>query len=164
MRFTTLLLLSLVVACGDGEISVRQRFLAQSNVSVQFEAWARSLNNQDRDSLALLYDHGPELRVLAIDGSISHGWEEESERQLQFFESAAMVNFVPDGLEIEVLTQDLVLTTFRHTLDIERTNGSRDPTIRGLGTILWTRDLSDDTWRIRLMQLSARLSRGDLEP
>jgi hypothetical protein len=103
MRHFGLLLLALVVACGSEELSVRQRFLAQSSVSVQFEAWVRSLNNQNQDSLALVYHQVPELRILGIDGSVSHGWEEERENVAEFFASAEMVNFVPAGLEIFVL-------------------------------------------------------------
>ena len=163
MRYTTLLLILITVACGGGEISVRQRFLAQSSVSVHFDAWVRALNNQERDSLALFYHHGPELRVLGIDGTISRGWEEESESQRQFIETAELVNFVPGEPDIEVLAKDMVLTTFRHTLDIERVSGQRDPTVHGLGTILWTQDPGDDSWKIRLLQLSARPRSGELE-
>jgi hypothetical protein len=159
-----MLLLITAVACGSGDISVRQRFLAQSSVSVKFNAWVRALNNQNRDSVALFYHHSPELRVLAIDGTISHGWEEESEVQREFFETVELVNFVPGEPEIDVLAKDMVLTTFRHTLDIERANRQRDPTVRGLGSILWTRDPDDDTWKIRLLQLSARPRSGELEP
>lgn len=163
MRYTSLLLLTIVVACGSDDISVRQRFLAQSSVSVQFETWVRSLNNQYRDSLALVFHRDTALRVLNIDGTISHGWEEEREKLGEFFESAEMVNLVPDGLEIEVLSKEVVLTIFRHTLDIERSDGQRDPTIRGLGTILWTNDPTDELWKIRVMQLSARLRNEELE-
>jgi hypothetical protein len=163
MRYTSLLLLSIVVACGSEEISVRQRFVAQSSVSVQFDAWVRSLNNQNQDSLALVYHQVPELRILGIDGSVSHGWEEEREKVAEFFASAEMVNFVPDGLEIFVLSYEVVLTTFRHTLDIERTDGQRDPTVRGLGTIVWTHDPIDDLWKIRVLQLSARRRSEGLE-
>jgi hypothetical protein len=163
MRYATSLLLSLTVACAGGETSVRQRFLAQSTVSVQFDAFVRSLNNQDLDSLSLVFHHDPELRVLGIDGSISRGWEEELETRREFFRSAEMVNFVPDRPEITVLTKDVVLTTFRHTLDIERTDGERDPTVHGVGTIVWTHDEADDTWKIRAMQLAARPRSGELE-
>lgn len=162
MRHLGLLVLAFVVACGGREISVRQRFLAQSGVSVQFDTWARAVNNQDEDSLALCYHHGPELRVLNMDGTISRGWNEESERQRDFFSAAERVNFVPGEPEIEVMAKDMVITTFLHTLDIERMNGERDPTVRGVGLILWTRDPNDDTWRIRFVQLSARLSDGEL--
>ena len=163
MRYFNLLLLTLLVSCAADEMSVRQQFLAQSSVSVQFDVWVRSLNNQDQDSLALVFQQVPELRVLHVDGTVSHGWEEERENQLQFFDSTDMVNFVPDGIEIDVLSDELVLTTFRHTLDIERTGGQRDPTIRGLGTMVWTHDLVDGTWKIRVMQLSARLRSGESE-
>ncbi len=163
MRHFGLFILVLVAACGTDDISVRQRFLAQSSVSVQFETWVRSLNNQNQDSLALVYHQVPELRVLGIDGSVSHGWDEERTRLAEFFEAAELVNFVPDGIEIEVLSDEIVLTTFRHTLDIERADGQRDPTVRGLGTIIWTHDVLDDSWKIRVMQLSARLRGEELE-
>jgi ketosteroid isomerase-like protein len=160
MRYAGLLLLSLIAACSGDDISVRQRFLAQSSVSVQFEGWVRSLNNQNQDSLALVFHQVPELRVLHTDGTVARGRDEVREAQVEFFDSAEMVNFVPDGLEIEVLGDDVVLTTFRYTLDIERTDGTRDPTVRGLGTIVWTNDPADGLWKIRALQLSARRRPG----
>ena len=163
MRYTALLLIALAAACDDGEISVRQRFLAQSSVSVQFEAWARALNNQDLDSLALVYHHDPELRILGIDGTVSHGWEEEHTRQIAFLDSTELVNFVPSEPEIQLLGKEMVLTIFRHTLDIVHTDGQREPTVRGLGTILWKKDPADDNWKILVMQLAARQRSGELE-
>lgn len=156
MRPTSILILSLVVAsCGGGD-SIRQQFLAQSTVSVQLENWVRSLNNQDMDSLTLTFHHLPELRHLHSDGSISHGWEEVREHYDQFFDAAELVNFVPDGLEIDVQSSEVVLTTFRYTLDIQRAGTERDPTIRGLGTMVWTNDSTDELWKIYLLQLSKR--------
>jgi len=156
MRLTSLLLLTILVACSGGGDSVRQQFLAQASTSVQFDIWVRSLNNQDIDSLALTYHRVPELRVLHSDGAISHGWDVVRERQVEFFESAELVNFVPDGLEIEVLSSEVVLTTFRYTLDSQRVGAERDPTVRGLGSIVWVHDPAADLWKIHLMQLSER--------
>ena len=161
MRFFSFLLLSLFVSCSGEDASVRQHFLAQSNVSVRFESLVRAVNNRDQDSVALFYQHVPELRVLQMDGSITRGWEAEAESQKVFFESLSMVNFVADAVEIDVLSKDLVLTTFRFSIDIARADGRRDPTTSGNGTIVWIKDPADDEWKIRLQQLSSRM-RSDM--
>ena len=161
MRYATLLLTSLLVACSDGELSVRQQFLAQASVSVQFDSWVRSINNRNHDSLALAYEQVPELKVLNIDGTVSRGWDEVSERWIEFFEGVDVVNFVTDVHEIEVLTKDLVLMTFRHSLDTERRDGEPGLSISGRGSIVWLRDVDDDLWKIRLLHLSARPGSGD---
>ena len=161
MRVPSLFLLSLFVACSGEDASVRQRFLAQSGASVRFENWVRCLNNQDRDSVASFYQHVPELRVLQVDGTITRGWEAERESQKAFFDAIGMVNFVPNDLEIDVLSKDLVLTTFRFALDIEAADGQRDPTLSGVGTMVWIKDPADGEWKIRLQQLSSRM-RSDM--
>ena len=162
MRHTGLALItcSLFVACSGGDISVRQRFLAQSSVSVRFDTWVRSFNNKDRDSLALTYHQVPELRVHHADGTVSRGWGEERENQAEFFNNVEVVNFVIDGLEIEVVSDAVVLTTFRHSLDTERSDGQRDATVSGLGTIVWIKDTADDLWKIHTLHLSARQRSG----
>ena len=155
MRHVNLLLLSLLVACSGGEQSVRQQFLAEANVSVQFDVWVRSINNQDQDSLALVHHQVPELRVLRSDATVSRGWDEEREKWSEFFDSTEIVNFVIDGLEFDVVSNDVVLTTFRYSLDTERSEGQRESTVSGLGNIVWTRDLVDDLWKIQMVHLSA---------
>jgi ketosteroid isomerase-like protein len=161
MRHATLLGLSLLTACSGGELSVRQQFLAQSSVSVQFDTWVRSINNQNQDSLALVYHQVPELRALNTDGTVSRGWDETREYWNEFFDGVEIVNFVTDGHEIEVLSQHVVLMTFRHMLDTERTDGERGSDARGRGTIVWTRDVVDGLWKIHMLHLSERYRSGD---
>ncbi len=159
MRYAGSVLLvacGLIVACSGRDLSVRGQFLAQSNVSVQLETWIRAINNQDRDSVAAVYHQVPELRILNIDGTVSRGWEEERDRQSQFFDDFEIVNFVVDGIEIEVVNDALVLTIFRQTLDAERNTGQRDATVSGLGTIVWIKDTVDDVWKIHTLHMSAR--------
>jgi ketosteroid isomerase-like protein len=158
MRYGGLALIvcTITVACSGGESSVRQRFLAQSSVSVLFDTWVRCNNNQDRDSLALLYHHVRELRVLRPDGTVTRGWNEEREAQAEFFDSVERVNFLAEALEIEVVDKDVVLTTFHHSLDAERRGGERLPTVSGVGTMVWVRDAADGQWKIHMLHLSAR--------
>ena len=160
MRHTNLLWVCLLVACSSGETSVRQQFLAQSTASVQFDTWVRAINNQNQDSLAIVYHPVPELRVLNIDGTVSRGWDEVLAYWVEFFAGVETVNFVTDGLEIEVVNEDVVLMTFRHSLDTERLEGERGSTVSGLGTIVWRRDAVDDLWKIHMQHLSARRGSG----
>ena len=162
MRNATLLLTSLLVACSGGELSVRQQFLAQSNASVQFDTWVRSINNQNQDSLALVYHQVPELRVLNIDGTISRGWDEAFAHWIEFFDEVEIVNLVTDVHEIEVLTEDLVLMTFRYSLDTERFDGEPGSSASGRGNMVWTRDVIDDLWKIHMQHLSVRLASGEV--
>ena len=161
MRYATVLFSSLAVACSGGEISVRQQFLAQSGVSVQFDTWVRSINNKNQDSLALLYHQVPELRVLDADGTVSNGWDETRDKWSEFFAGRESVNFVADGLEYDVLNEDVVLVSFRYSLNTERSDGTRDPTLSGLGTIAWINDPLDDLWKIHMQHLSVRYRSGD---
>ena len=161
MRYATVVFLSLAVACSGGEISVRRQFLAQSGVSVQFDTWVRSINNENQDSLALLYHQVPELRVLNADGTVSRGWEETRDKWAEFFEGSGSVNFVADGLEYDVVNGDVVLVSFRYSLNTERSDGTRDPTLSGLGTIAWIHDRVDDLWKIHMQHLSVRYRSGD---
>ncbi len=158
MRHASLALIAicLLLACSREETSVRQRFLAQSSVSVQFENWTRVFNNMDRDSLALIYHQVPELRVIHSDGSMSRGWTEERDRLSDFFGGVERVNLVTEGLETEVISEDLVLATFRHALAIERVDGQRDPRVSGPGTMVWIKDPADEIWKIHMEHLSAR--------
>lgn len=156
MRHATLLPLFLLVACSSGGLSVRQQFLAESGVSVRFDMWVRSINNQDMDSVALMYHHAPELRVLKPDGTVTRGWREEQENWTEFFNDRTMVNFVTEGLEFDVVSDRFVTMMFRHSLDAERVDGNRDPTVSGLGTMVWTKDVVDGLWKIRMLHLSVR--------
>jgi len=146
----------LVTGCSGDEISPRQLFLAQSSVSVQFENWVRAINNKTMDSLAVLYHQVPELRVIDTDGSIARGWEEQRERLTTFLDSVVRLNFVAEGLEIEVLNKELVLTTFRHSLDSEGADGERTSTLSGRGTMVWIKDEADGVWKIHMQHLSGR--------
>lgn len=154
MRLASLLLLTLIVGCSEGEMSVRQRFLAQSTVSVQLENWARAVNNQDIDSLALVFENTQELRVLSADGRILQGWEHVRAHYGELFGEAVMVNLVIDAIEIEVHSRDVVLATFRHSLDLEKNDGWREPTESGLGTTVWLNSGEEGSWRLHLLQLS----------
>ena len=156
MRLAALLPLLLLTACSGGEMSVRQQFLAQSSTSVQFDTWVRSINNQNLDSLVLVYHQVPELRVLNLDGSISRGWEEASAYWAEFFEEVEIVNLVTDVHEIEVMAEDLVVMTFRYSLDTERNDGEPGAPSSGRGTMVWIRDTVDDFWKIHLQHLSVR--------
>ena len=162
MRHATLLLASLLVACSGGELSVRQQFLAESGASVQFDIWVRSINNQNQDSLGLIYHQVPELRSINVDGKVSRGWDEVAQHWSEFFELARSVNFVTDVHEIEVLTEDLVLMTFRYSLDTERDDGEPGLSVSGRGSMVWSGDVEDDLWKIHTQHLSVRLGSGEV--
>jgi len=161
MRHATLLFLSLLVACSGDELSVRQQFLAQSSVSVQFDTWVRSINNQNQDSLDLVYRHVPEIKALNINGTVSRGWDEARENWIEFFDEMEIVNLVTDVHEIEVLTEDLVLMTFRYSLDTERYDREPGLSVSGRGSMVWTNDAVDNLWKIHLQHLSVRYRIGE---
>lgn len=156
MRHAILLLLSLLVACSGSEPSVRQQFLAESGASAQFDNWVRAINNQNQDSLGIIYHQVPELKSINVDGTVSRGWEEVSQHWSVFFDAVRIVNFVTDVREIEVLAEDLVLMTFRYSLDTERNDGEPGMSVSGRGSMLWSGDVVDDLWKIHMQHLSVR--------
>ncbi len=71
-------------------------------------------------------------------------------------------NVNTDVHEIEVLTEELVLMTFRYSLDTERDDGEPGFSVSGRGSMVWSGDVEDDLWKIHTQHLSVRLGSGDV--
>ncbi|MFQ5703430.1 MAG: YybH family protein [Gemmatimonadales bacterium] len=156
MRFSrcvSVLACSVVLACSQAGLSLREERVIQQAVEAQLNAWVRAINNREVDSVVSFYDRSPELTVIGADGHVSHGWDEESARLKEMFADLERVNFVKQNPQIEILSADLALTTFRHSLDIV-SNGSRRLPSSGSVTVLWVRDRDDGAWRIHTEHIS----------
>ncbi len=148
----TVLLCVAVLAC-EPEMSTRERLVEQQRVEAALTTWARLMNNARTDSLSAMYVQTPAVHVVRVDGQIGTGWEAVQEGQRIFFGGLDYMNFVLQNPNVELLTPELALATFRHSTDIVR-GGARQPVVTGGGTILWERDPTDDRWKIRLEHVS----------
>lgn len=144
-----------VVACTQ-EMSQREMLLAEQAVDSRANAWVRAWNNADQDSIAAFYHQVPALKVMWPDGSRTDGWEATEQGIQDFFGGINYMNFGVTDLELEVLSPDAAVTTFRHSTDIVQRNGQRQPVQNGWGMILWMLDGQDNLWKIHTSYIGVR--------
>ncbi len=151
----TTLLVAVVCAAAAGcspQLTRQERAVQERILSDRMTAWARVLNNRDRDSLAIFYDQVPELTVAWPDGRRTHGWEEQAEAVRDFFRVVARINRVVQEEAIDVLSLDVAVATFRHSTDIILMTTDRE-IFTGQGTLVWVRNEARD-WVIHLEHIS----------
>ncbi|MGD8726993.1 MAG: nuclear transport factor 2 family protein [Gemmatimonadales bacterium] len=136
-----------LVACAQ-EMTQREMLVVRQAVESRANAWVRTWNNADRDSLALFYHQAPELRVMWPDGGRTDGWEATEARLAEFYGGINYMNFGVTQLEVQVLSPESAITTFRHSTDIVQRNGQRQPLRNGQGMVLWILDPQDNHWKI----------------
>ncbi len=153
-RFLAMLLLVGVIACSEPTLSVRERAVIEQTLEGQLQSWARAWNNGDRDSLAILYVQSPDLTVIWVDGRSRRGWDDEQMAQTSLFNSTERVNLVVQNPTVQVLSPEVALTTFNHSIDVVRLGGRREMVRSGAGTIIWVKDGLDAMWRIQTAHLS----------
>jgi ketosteroid isomerase-like protein len=142
-----------LVACSV-DMSVRARTEAEQELQTRVDDWVRAMNNMDLAFLATMHHRVPELKVIWPDGRVAHGWDEEQALYQQATEGVDRINFGVQNVEIEVLTRDIALVTFRHSTDIIREDGERGMPTAGSVTIVWVKDAGE--WKIHLEHHSVR--------
>ena len=142
-----------LVACSV-DMSMRARTEAEQELQTRVDDWVRAMNNMDLAFLATMHHRVPELKVIWPDGRVAHGWDEEQALHQEAAEGVDRINFGVQNVEIEVLTRDIALVTFRHSTDIIREDGERAMPTAGSVTIVWVKD--DGEWKIHLEHHSVR--------
>ena len=153
-RWVLILACSSALACSPPNMSLREQRVIQQAVEGQLDSWVRAINNRESDSILAFYQHSYELTVVWADGQVSHGWDEEEAALKERFGSIERINFVKQNVQVEILSSDLALTIFRHSLDIVSTGGVRQRPASGSVTLLWARNLDDNLWRIHTQHVS----------
>lgn len=148
-----------VVGCST-ELSLRTRAEAEQAVQARVDTWVRAMNNMDLDSLLVLHSQTPELTVIWADGTVAHGWEEEEQLHEQALQGVDRVNFGVQNIEIQVLSRDIALVTFRHSTDVILADGERGTPTAGFVTMVWTEDPADGEWKILMEHHSVRPPAG----
>jgi len=138
-----------LVACTQ-EMTQREALSARQAVEGRANAWVTAWNNADRDSLAVFYHQVPELKVIWPDGQRTDGWEATETAIAEFYGGINYMNFGVTQLEVQVLSPNAALTTFRHSTDIVQRNGQRLPVRNGHAAVLWMMDQQDNSWKISM--------------
>jgi uncharacterized protein (TIGR02246 family) len=156
-RSYPLLLLACItlIACST-EMSLRARAEAEQEVRARFDTWVRAMNNMDMDSLLAMHQAVPELLVIWPDGRVAHGWEEERALHQESLEGVDRINYGVQNIEIQILSHDVALVTFRYSTDIMLDDGERGTPNAGYVSMVWVRDRADDQWKIRMEHHSVR--------
>ncbi len=155
-RLPLVLVFVVVLASCQSEISLRQLSEAERAVNERLNSWVRAINNAEIDTLVLMHHRVSELTVIMGDGSEAHGWDEEEALYRSFFEGVERVNLVMQREDVEIVSTDLAITTFRHSIDIMLPDEERRAPVAGHGTIIWVKDQQDDQWKIHLSHISYR--------
>ena len=137
------------------EMSLRARAEAEQQIQAHMDTWVRGMNNRDWDTLLLMHHAVPELKVIWQDGRIARGWEEEQALHQESLEGVDRINFGVQNVEIEVLTREIALVTFRHSTDVIMDDGERGTPTAGSVTMVWVKDDAGD-WKIHLEHHSVR--------
>ncbi len=156
-----LVLLAGVAALGcESDLTMRERAVEEQVVTERLNAWAKALNNARQDSVAAFYTQSPSLEVLWANGTHDDGWEAAQQSLRDFYNGIQFMNFGLQNLEVDVLTRNVAVSTFRHSTDIVERGGLRRPVTSGQGTVVWVKDPADDLWKIYLQQVAVNQTEG----
>jgi len=155
-RLPLVLVFVVLLASCSTEMSLRERSEAEQAVNARLNSWVRAINNAEMDTLLLMHHRVSELTVIMGDGTEANGWEEEEALYRSFFEGVERVNLVMQRADVEILSPELAITTFRHSMDTMPEDEERLPPVAGHGTILWVKDRMDNQWKIHLSHMSYR--------
>ena len=144
---TLLFFSALAAACVPAGVGITDRAQITEAVAGRFNLWSRAGTNRSLDTLSALYQHTRDVVVMWTDGTWSRGWSEISPRLERRNADLTSLNFVVNNSAIDVLDRDVVLVTFRTTIDaVIRGERSRHA---GRGTQVWQLDPADGRWKIR---------------
>lgn len=162
MQHKRWLLVSVLVgalACAP-QMSTRERMLEQQAVDARLTTWVRVMNNASQDSLFAMYHQVPELQVMWPDGKRTTGWDETQQAWTDFYANTDYMNFVAQSPDVQILSPDVAVTSFHHSMDIVRQR-QRLPVSAGYGVVVWVKDASDGLWKIHLSQISVVSASGN---
>src|SRR4051812_3263033 len=108
---------ALAAGCSPTGVAITDRAQITEAVAGRFNVWSRAVTNRSLDTLSSLYQHTRDVVVIATDGIWSRGWSEVSPRLQQRNDRLTSLNFVINNSDIDVLDHDVVLVTFRTTID-----------------------------------------------
>lgn len=157
-RWLPLALAGTAAACAP-KLTPQDAAVEQQVISGQLKLWERGMVSLQPDSMALVYEHSPDLTAAWPDGKVTHGWQEEEQAQKDFAANTKTYNFDVQNDATQVLSTSIALTTFRHTTDV--TDKAGRALYSGAGTIVWLKDPQDKTWRIHAIQVSRNPSTGE---
>jgi ketosteroid isomerase-like protein len=101
-----------------------------------------------------MYHEVPDLTTVWTDGSRAAGFEDHEQAVRAYWETIEHLNFVVQSPEVQVLSPDLAVVTFRHSSDVQfKEEGSRE-TYAGHGTMVWMKDAEDGLWKIHTQHVS----------
>ncbi len=126
---------------------MRERAVEGQAVEERFHAFVRLMNNAKVDSVLAFYNQSPGLRVMWSDGTRAEGYEAAEQAWKDFYSNINYMNFVAQNPEVEVLSKDVALTTFRHSTDVVLAGGQRMPVSSGQGAIVWVKDRANE-WKV----------------
>ena len=162
MRWSTLsvaLTSVAVLGCEPPSMTLQQRAVQEQFVSNRVSRWTTALNNASQDTLALLYEDSPSLRVVWPDGSAAAGFEENEQAIADIYDQWEMVNYGPISPEVHVISAEVAIVTFGHSLDI-RFVDSRRQVSSGHTTLVFVKDVADGLWKIRRQHISVNPTRS----
>lgn len=143
-----------VLGCGpSGRVTSQQRRVELGFIEGRVESWSQILNNGDLDSLLTMYHDVPDLTTVWTDGSRAAGFEDHEQVLRAYWETIEHLNFVVQSPEVQVLSPDVAVVTFRHSTDVQFKEGGRE-TYAGHGTIVWMKDAEDGLWKIHTQHVS----------
>ncbi len=160
MRWSRLLPLALAgtaAACAP-KLTPQQAAVEEQVIEGQLKLWERGMISLQPDSMALVYEHSPNVTSAWPDGKVTHGWQAEEQAQKDFAADTQTYNFDVQNDATQVLSTSIALTTFRHTTDV--TDKAGRALYSGAGMIVWLKDPQDNTWRIHAIEVSRTPSAG----
>ncbi len=139
--------------CESPELTRQQRAVAELAVRNLVTDFTTAMNNEALEELEELYVTSDDLSVLWIEGNTARGFEEFHETMQDFYGRTRFLNFSVQSPQVDVLTGNVAVVTFRHSVDIQWFDTRRD-VWAGHGTLVLTKDPVDGRWRIRRQHVS----------
>lgn len=135
-----------MMGCGGGGLSPTQETVSRDEIRELLTTWTRQVTNQDLDSILAMYHDDPGLVVAWSNGDRARGLAEYGPQIQAFVENAEFLNLDPQNPLVDVLAPNVALSSFRYTIDLRLTDGTRDP-YAGQATLVWVRDAAG-AWKI----------------
>ncbi len=153
MKLCAVLACVAVLGCGPRGITSQQRRVETGFVEGRVEMWTQFVNNGDLDSLMTMYHNVPDLTTVWTDGTLGTGFEDHDQTTRAYWETVEHLNFVVQNPEVQVLSPDVAVMTFRHSTDVQYKEEDRQ-TFAGHGTIVWMKDSEDGLWKVHTQHVS----------
>jgi ketosteroid isomerase-like protein len=139
--------------CEPPGLTLQQRSVAEQAVRNLIIDFTTAMNNEALEELEKLYVNSDDLSVLWIEGNTARGFEEFHEMTQDFYGRTRFLNFSVQSPQVDVLTENVAVVTFRHSVDVIWFDTRRD-LFAGHGTLVLTKDPVDERWRIHRQHVS----------